>query len=196
VKTSRWVVPALILAYATATADLTPIGGPANQTVINGVVQEIDIATGKVLFQWNSADHVPFSQSEQPLPASPSTPWDWFHINAVHVDGGNSLLIDARNTWTTYRVNRHSGEIDIHMIRSDDAPAQPGRTLEQRLAAGPLEVPKQQGVGGGSRRRVLPAQVRDDSIEAHIRDSFRSRGPCAGQRRGAEDLGVRASHLN
>ena len=77
---------ALILSYTTATADLTSIGGPANQTVINGVVQEIDIATGKVLFQWNSADHVPYSQSEQPLPASASTPWDWFHINAVKLD--------------------------------------------------------------------------------------------------------------
>ena len=61
---------ALILSYTTATADLTSIGGPPNQTVIDGVVQEIDIRTGKVLFQWNSADHVPFSQSEQPLPAS------------------------------------------------------------------------------------------------------------------------------
>jgi hypothetical protein len=102
---------ALILAYTTATADLTSIGGPANQTVINGVVQEIDIQTGKVLFEWNSADHVPFSQSEQPLPATASTPWDWFHINAVHVDSDNNLLIDARNTWTTYKVNRHSGDI-------------------------------------------------------------------------------------
>ncbi|MBV8218444.1 MAG: hypothetical protein JO325_08260 [Solirubrobacterales bacterium] len=33
---------ALILAYTTATANLTSIGGPPNQTVINGVVQEID----------------------------------------------------------------------------------------------------------------------------------------------------------
>src|SRR5882757_6395861 len=102
---------ALILAYTTATADLTSIGGPANQTVIDGVVQEIDIKTGKVLFQWNAADHVPYSQSEQPLPASPSTPWDWFHVNAVHFDTDGSLLIDARNTWTTYKVNRHSGSI-------------------------------------------------------------------------------------
>jgi len=76
---------ALILAYTTATADLTSIGGPADQTVIDGVVQEIDIRTGRVLFQWNSADHVPYSASEQPLPASPATPWDWFHINAVHL---------------------------------------------------------------------------------------------------------------
>jgi len=102
---------ALILAYTTATADLTSIGGPANQTVIDGVVQEIDIKTGKVLFQWNSADHVPYSQSEQPLPASPSTPWDWFHINAVKLDTDGNLLIDARDTWTAYKVDRHDGQI-------------------------------------------------------------------------------------
>jgi hypothetical protein len=102
---------ALILAYTTATADLTSIGGPADQTVIDGVVQEIDIRTGKVLFQWNSADHVPYSQSEQPLPASASTPWDWFHINAVHLASDGNLLIDARDTWTTYKVSRHTGNI-------------------------------------------------------------------------------------
>jgi hypothetical protein len=102
---------ALILAYTTATANLTSIGGPADQTVIDGVVQEIDIKTGKVLFQWNSADHVPYSQSEQPLPASPSDPWDWFHINAVKLDTDGNLLIDARDTWTSYKVDRHSGQI-------------------------------------------------------------------------------------
>jgi arylsulfotransferase ASST len=102
---------ALILAYTTATADLTSIGGPANQTVIDGVVQEIDIRTGRVLFQWNSADHVPYSQSEQPLPASASTPWDWFHINAVHIDSDGNLLIDARDTWTTYKVNHRTGAV-------------------------------------------------------------------------------------
>ncbi len=102
---------ALILAYTTATADLSSIGGPSNQTVINGVVQEIDIPTGKVLFQWNSAEHVPYSQSEQPLPASASSPWDWFHVNAVHLDTDGNLLIDARDTWTTYKVARHSGNV-------------------------------------------------------------------------------------
>jgi hypothetical protein len=102
---------ALILAYTTAKADLTSIGGPADQTVINGVVQEVDIRTGEVLFQWNSADHVPFAQSEQPLPSSASVPWDWFHVNAVHLDTDGNLLVDARNTWTTYKVSRSSGTI-------------------------------------------------------------------------------------
>jgi len=124
---------ALILAYTTATANLTSIGGPANQTVINGVVQEVDIRTGKVLFQWNSADHVPFRESEQPLPASPSTPWDWFHINAVHIDTDGNLLIDARDTWTAYKVNRFTGNIIWQLggkASSFKLRAAPGQTLD------------------------------------------------------------------
>ena len=124
---------ALILSYTTATANLTSIGGPANQTVINGVVQEIDIATGRVLFQWNSEDHVPFSQSEQPLPASPSTPWDWFHINAVKVDTNGNLLIDARDTWTTYEVDPRTGNILWQLGGKDSSftlQAAPGQVLD------------------------------------------------------------------
>jgi hypothetical protein len=124
---------ALILSYTTATANLTSIGGAANQTVIDGVVQEIDIPTGKVLFQWNSQDHVPFSQSEQPLPASPSTPWDWFHINAVHLDTDGNLLIDARDTWTTYKVNRFNGSIVWQLGGKDSSfklQAAPGQVLD------------------------------------------------------------------
>jgi hypothetical protein len=124
---------ALILAYTTATADLTSIGGAADQTVIDGVVQEIDIATGRVLFQWNSQDHVPYSQSEQPLPSSPSTPWDWFHINAVHLDTDGNLLIDARDTWTTYKVNRFTGNIIWQLGGKDSSfalRAAPGQTLD------------------------------------------------------------------
>jgi Arylsulfotransferase (ASST) len=33
------------------------------------------------------------------------------HINAVHLDTDGNLLIDARNTWTTYKVNIHTGHI-------------------------------------------------------------------------------------
>jgi hypothetical protein len=124
---------ALILSYTTTTADLTSIGGPADQTVINGVVQEINIATGQVLFQWNSEDHVPFSQSEQPLPASASTPWDWFHINAIKLDTNGNLLIDARDTWTTYEVNPNSGNILWQLGGKDSSfklQAAPGQVLD------------------------------------------------------------------
>ena len=124
---------ALILSYQTTTANLTSIGGPADQTVINGVVQEIDISTGQVLFQWNSADHVPYSQSEQPLPASASDPWDWFHINAVKLDSDGNLLIDARDTWTTYKVSLATGNIIWQLGGKNSSfalQAAPGQTLD------------------------------------------------------------------
>jgi hypothetical protein len=123
---------ALILAYTSATANLSSIGGPTNQTVINGVVQEIDIATGKVLFQWNSEDHVPFSESEQPLPATANSPWDWFHINAVKIDTDGNYLVDARDTWTAYKVSRATGRIIWRLGGKNSSfkpEAAPGQTL-------------------------------------------------------------------
>ncbi|HEY3906118.1 MAG TPA: arylsulfotransferase family protein [Streptosporangiaceae bacterium] len=124
---------ALVLSYTTAQADLTSIGGPANQTVVDGIVQEINISTGQVLFQWNSADHVPYGQSEQPLPASASTPWDWFHINAVKVTRDDNLLIDARDAWTTYKVSLATGNIIWQLGGKDSSftlKTAPGQTLD------------------------------------------------------------------
>jgi hypothetical protein len=125
---------ALVLSYVPAIADLTSIGGPPNQLVIDGVVQEISIKTGRVLFQWNSADHVPYSESEQPLPASASTPWDWFHINAVHIGPRFTLLVDARNTWATYDINLGNGSVNWTLggkASSFQLVAAPGQTLDQ-----------------------------------------------------------------
>jgi hypothetical protein len=112
---------ALILAYTTATANLTSIGGAADQTVIDGIAQEINIRTGKVLFQWDSAGHVPYSQSEQPLSATAATPWDWFHMNAVKLDTDGTLLIDARDTWTTYDVSPRTGTIGWRLGGKDSS---------------------------------------------------------------------------
>jgi hypothetical protein len=102
---------ALILADAVETANLTSLGGPADQKVFDGIVQEIDIRTGKVLFQWNSADHVPYRDSHNPRPASAAMPWDWFHINAVHLDTDGNLLVNSRFTWTTYKISLRTGKI-------------------------------------------------------------------------------------
>ncbi|MCL2582501.1 MAG: arylsulfotransferase family protein [Streptosporangiales bacterium] len=123
---------ALILSYTTSTANLTSIGGPSDQKVINGLVQEVDIKTGKVLFQWNIADHVPYSESEQPLPASANDPWDWFHINAVKLGTDGNLLIDSRDTWTTFDVSRRTGKVNWQLGGKDSSfrlQAAPGQSL-------------------------------------------------------------------
>jgi hypothetical protein len=102
---------ALIIADTVTTANLTSIGGPADQKVVDSIVQEINISTGKVLFQWNAAAHVRYQDSEQPRPASAATPWNWFYINAIHLDTDGNLLISARYAWAVYKVNLHTGNI-------------------------------------------------------------------------------------
>jgi hypothetical protein len=54
---------------------------------------------------------VPYRDSHLPLPSSAAAPWDWFHINAVHLDTDGNLLINSRYTWTTYKVNLRTGKI-------------------------------------------------------------------------------------
>ena len=102
---------ALITSYHAVPYDLSPYGGPVNGQVYDGVAQEIDIATGKVVFEWDSLSHVPLSDSYIPVPTSPSTPWDYFHINAVNPDTDGNLLISGRGVSTIFKVNHQTGAI-------------------------------------------------------------------------------------
>jgi hypothetical protein len=105
---------ALITIYNAIPYDLSSVGGPTNGWVTEGIVQEIDISNGKVLFEWHSLDHVALSESYNPLPKAPTTKntaWDYFHINNVSLDVDGNLLISARHTWTVYKLDRHTGAV-------------------------------------------------------------------------------------
>src|SRR5436305_1619342 len=47
--------------------DLTPVGGPSNGQVFESVFQEVDVRTGKLLLEWRSLDHIPITESYQPV---------------------------------------------------------------------------------------------------------------------------------
>ncbi len=102
---------ALITAYNTIPYDLSSVGGPSDGLVTEGVYQEIDVATGRVLFEWHSLDHVGLDESEAPVSTSPTVAWDYFHANAVSIDEDGNLLVGARNTWAAYRIDRHTGAL-------------------------------------------------------------------------------------
>lgn len=102
---------ALITIYKQEPYNLSSVGGPANGQVLDGILQEIDIATGKVLFQWDSLDHVPITDSYIAPPTDPSTPYDYFHINGISVDTDGNLLVSGRGVSTIYKINRHTGKI-------------------------------------------------------------------------------------
>jgi hypothetical protein len=98
---------ALVTAWEHAEADLRPFGGPSNGVVVNGIVQELELPSGRVLFEWKSLDHVSLAESY----AGVGDQFDFFHINSIErlVDG--DYLVSARNTWCIYKIDGRSGEV-------------------------------------------------------------------------------------
>jgi hypothetical protein len=103
---------AIIVSYQEVRADASALGGSANQDVLDGVVQEINLKTSRVVFEWHSLSHVPLNNSYTVPPAGqPNEPWDYFHINSVKIDTDHNLLISGRHTWAVYKVDRHTGKV-------------------------------------------------------------------------------------
>jgi hypothetical protein len=103
---------ALITSYAPVYSDATAVRGHKREIVLDSVVQEIDIPTGLVLFEWDSLDHVPVTDTYEPLPtqnAKIRNPFDYFHVNSVQLDTDGNLIISGRNTWAAYKVNHRTG---------------------------------------------------------------------------------------
>ncbi len=103
---------ALFSCYGTAVASMR-IGGVVHRVpYLFGVVQEVDVATGKLLFHWRTDQHVPLSDSYMTPVLKPGWTWDYFHINAISIDPtDNNLVISGRNTCACYKVNRRTGKM-------------------------------------------------------------------------------------
>jgi hypothetical protein len=104
---------ALFWVYDPIPYDLTPVGGPKDGVLFDGVIQELDIATGKLLFQWKSHEHIGLDESYAPLPEGESAhlPYDYFHANSVGVAADGNIIASSRHTWTTYKINRSTGAL-------------------------------------------------------------------------------------
>jgi hypothetical protein len=105
---------ALVDAYLPQRADMRSVGGKKNGVVAAGIVQEIDIATGDVIFEWNSLDHVPLTESMS-MPArgvgTSDRPYDYFHINSIDVAWDGDLLVSSRDASAVYKVGRGDGQV-------------------------------------------------------------------------------------
>lgn len=100
---------ALMTVYRIEPADLSSVGGSATGTILESMVQEVDIATERVIFEWRSHDHVDLTESYRT--PTPGAPFDYFHVNSIDVDADRNLLVSARHTWTVYKLDRQTGKI-------------------------------------------------------------------------------------
>ncbi len=96
-------------------ANLSSVHGPSNAPVLDGVVQEIDVKTGLVLFQWDTLDHVPVTDSYSSYSSKDPFPFDYFHINSVQPSPDGNVLISGRNTWAGYDVNPNTGAVNWNL---------------------------------------------------------------------------------
>ena len=102
---------ALITIYNAVPRDLSSVGGSKNGLAWQGILQELDIETGEVLFEWHSIDHVDLDETYATPLQDGRTGIDYFHINSIDVDHDNNLLISARETSAVYKIDRKTGEV-------------------------------------------------------------------------------------
>jgi outer membrane protein assembly factor BamB len=91
---------------------ISPVWLPGHsREVMDAKVQEIDIATGLVLFEWDALDHIPLSASTMFGDHVGGHILDPFHLNSVSLDRDGNLIISARNTSAVYKVDRTTGRV-------------------------------------------------------------------------------------
>jgi hypothetical protein len=90
--------------------NLSSLHGQSDGVLTDGVVQQIDVKTGLVMWEWHALGHIPVSESHNAVPGS-HYPWDYVHVNSISPGGSGDVLLSSRNTWALYDVDLHSGAI-------------------------------------------------------------------------------------
>jgi hypothetical protein len=102
---------AFITSYEPIHWNLSAIKGSSDGLLNDCVVQEIDVRTGLVMFEWHALGHVSLTDSYAPAPYLHSTVYDYFHLNSIQPQANGDLLLDARNTWAAYMIDTTTGAI-------------------------------------------------------------------------------------
>jgi len=102
---------ALVIIYHPIEWDASPIGGSRYASVLDNIVQEVEVETGRVLFEWHSLDHVRIEETYRSLAADRGRSFDYFHMNSVEEVPDGNLIISARHTFAIYKIDRSTNEV-------------------------------------------------------------------------------------
>jgi hypothetical protein len=90
-------------------ADLRSVHGPADAVLTDSVLQEVDVRTGLVMWEWHAFGHIPITESKNPVPHN--YPWDYAHLNSADPGREGDVLVSVRNTSTLYDIDLRSGGV-------------------------------------------------------------------------------------
>jgi hypothetical protein len=102
---------ALVISYVPVAWDLSALGGRRDGVVEDNVVQEIDVETGELRFEWHALGTIGLGESYRPAPRGRAQMHDPFHLNSVALDSDGNLLVSARHTNAIYKLDRRTGEV-------------------------------------------------------------------------------------
>ena len=88
--------------------DLSPVHSSTHALLNDSIVQEIDVKTGLVMWEWHALGHIPLTDSYNGIPPA-NYPWDYAHVNSVDPGTSGDVLLSARNEWAIYDVDLRTG---------------------------------------------------------------------------------------
>jgi hypothetical protein len=102
---------ALIMSYPAVPWDLSQLGGRRDGVVEDNVVQEIDVATGELLFEWHALGTIALGESYRPAPRKRGQIHDPYHLNSIELDSDGNFIVSARHTNAVYKIDRATGDV-------------------------------------------------------------------------------------
>ena len=102
---------ALVMSYFVVPWDLSKLGGRRDGLVEDNVVQEIDVKTGALLFEWHALGSIGLGESYRPAPRARGKVHDPYHLNSIDLDADGNLVLSARHTDAIYKIDRRTGDV-------------------------------------------------------------------------------------
>jgi len=93
--------PILVHLPGTAAGKLSPL--------LDSIVQEVDVRTGLVVWEWHSYGHLPLAGSYA-TPAN-SAAYDAYHLNSIEQLPDDRLLVSARDMSAVYEIDQATGQV-------------------------------------------------------------------------------------
>lgn len=100
---------AYVVIYSPLIRDLTSIGGRANAVVLEAVIQEIDLLTRDVVWEWHSLDEIPVERMVDPHDGAIV---DYIHINSVEEMADGDVLASMRNTSEVVKIDKGTATVE------------------------------------------------------------------------------------
>ncbi|KAL3491096.1 ASST-domain-containing protein [Aspergillus germanicus] len=106
---------ALVTIYDPIMTDLRSVGGPEIGWIYDCLFQELDIATGELIFEWRASDKFTVDTTYEMLSGETGnkrdSAFDFFHINSVNKDEQGNYIISSRHMHAIFCISRSTGDV-------------------------------------------------------------------------------------